>query len=69
MGTIERTLRTAVANSGLSLKAIADGTTTPYACVYDWVHDTRKTLRVTTADKLAKLFELELKPVKRRKVR
>lgn len=62
MASIERTLRAAVADSGLSLKAVSDRTGIPYACVHQWVNDERRTLTVRTADKLATLFDLELRP-------
>ena len=66
MADLETQLRDAARRSGMSMKAISDETGIPYAAVHGFVARDRSIL-LSTASKLCKLFGLELRPMRRTK--
>jgi hypothetical protein len=63
--TIAETLKAKIAESGMSINAIALEIGTPQVVLWRWVVGERDNLRLDTADKLAEFFGLELRPKRR----
>ena len=65
MTTIETQLRQAARRSGLSIRQLSLQARIPYAAVHGFVAQDRG-MTLTTANKLAALLGLELRPTRRR---
>ena len=63
---IEETLRRAAQNSGTSILALSKRSGVGYNALYYFTKGTRS-LRLTSASRLADALGLELKPIKKRK--
>lgn len=65
--TITKQLRAAIADSGLSVYALAKASGVPQATLQEFVSDDNRDLRLSNLDKLAAVLCLELRQARRKK--